>query len=280
MASTNSTITSPLDSWETYAPSWDKGMGDEGNDYFRFLELPILEKLVGRLEGCHAIDLATGNGIVARWLAQKGASVIAADGAVKMVDRAKARTYILDDHKISFHRLDVTDQSSWDEFLAIDDIHMDGGFDVITMNMALMDIHDLEPLARSLKKLLKPNGCFVATLLHPLFFTTGAARQTTVREDPETGQRSVDRSIVVSKYLNVPPARQLVLKGDTESPYLFHRPLNQLFAPFFKAGLAVDALEETNFDESFRDTVREHSSKNFTEFPKVLGFRMRPMSAI
>lgn len=40
----------------------------------------------------------------------------------------------------------------------------------------------------------------------------------------------------------------------------------------------MDALEETNFDESFRDPVREHSSKNFGGFPKVLGFRMRLVS--
>lgn len=32
------------------------------------------------------------------------------------------------------------------------------GFDVITMNMALMDIRELEPLARSLRRLLKQDG--------------------------------------------------------------------------------------------------------------------------
>ncbi|KAJ6127678.1 hypothetical protein N7471_008895 [Penicillium samsonianum] len=271
----------PLASWENFAHSWDEGMGDEGNDYFRFLELPILEKLIGRLEGCRAIDLATGNGLVARWLAQKAASVIATDGAVSMIDRAKARTDTSQyGNRISFNRLDVTKQSSWDTFMAIDTCLMDDGFDVVTMNMALMDIQDLGPLARSLRLLLKPNGCFVATLLHPLFFTSGAARQIVIHEEPETGQRIVDRSIVISKYLNVPPARQLVFGGETESPYLFHRPLNQLFAPFFQAGLAVDALEETNFDESFRDPLREHASKNFTEFPKILGFRMRRVSEI
>ncbi|KAJ5202896.1 hypothetical protein N7449_004975 [Penicillium cf. viridicatum] len=271
----------PLASWETFAPSWDEGMGDEGNDYFRFLELPILEKLIGRLEGCRAIDLATGNGLVARWLAQKAASVIATDGAVSMIDCAMARTDTSQcGNRVSFHRLDVTKQSSWDAFMAIDTCLMDGGFDVVTMNMALMDIQDLGPLARSLKRLLKPNGCFVATLLHPLFFTSGAARQIVVHEEPETGQRIVDRSIVIRKYLNVPPARQFVFDGETESPYLFHRPLAKLFAPFFKAGVVMDALEETNFDLSFYDPLREHASRNFTEFPKILGFRMRPVSEI
>lgn len=110
----------PLASWENFAPSWDEGMG-EGNEYFRFLELPILEKLVSRLEGGHALDLATGNGLVARWLAQKAASVIATDGAVSMMDRAKARTDTSQyANKISFHRLDVTNQSSWDTFMAVD----------------------------------------------------------------------------------------------------------------------------------------------------------------
>ena len=73
----------------TFTRYWDEGMGDEGNEYFRFLELPILEKLIGRLEGYHAIDLATGNGLVARWLAQKAASVMATDGAATMIDRVR-----------------------------------------------------------------------------------------------------------------------------------------------------------------------------------------------
>jgi 2-polyprenyl-3-methyl-5-hydroxy-6-metoxy-1,4-benzoquinol methylase len=97
-------------------------MGDEGNDYFRYLELPILEKLAKPEEGFRALDLATGNGLVARWLAQKGAaSVIATDGAPAMLDYAKARTegagYA---DRISYHCLDVTSQASWDEFIESD----------------------------------------------------------------------------------------------------------------------------------------------------------------
>lgn len=108
-----------LGPWEDFASDWDEGMGDKGNDYFRFLELPILEKLVERPEGCRALDLATGNGLVARWLAQKAASVIATDGALSMLDRAKARTdSSIYGGKIHYCCLDVTDQASWDSFIA------------------------------------------------------------------------------------------------------------------------------------------------------------------
>lgn len=116
-------IENPLSPWEANAIAWDEGMGDEGNDYFRLLELPILEKLVTRQRGHRALDLATGNGLVARWLAQEGVSVLATDGAPAMVQKARARTdgwyqqgKLPEENKISFQTLNVTDRSSWDEF--------------------------------------------------------------------------------------------------------------------------------------------------------------------
>lgn len=109
-----------LGPWEDFASDWDEGMGNEGNDYFRFLELPILEKLVKGPEGCRALDLATGNDLVARWLAQEAASVTATDGALSMLGRARARTDSSTyKEKISYHCLDVTDQASWDKFMAV-----------------------------------------------------------------------------------------------------------------------------------------------------------------
>lgn len=118
-------IEDPLAPWEANAVAWDEGMGDEGNHYFRLLELPILEKLVTRRQGYRALDLATGNGLVARWLAQEGVSVLAADGAPAMVERARARTGSLSqrgklpaDAKIAFQTLNVTDRRSWDEFIS------------------------------------------------------------------------------------------------------------------------------------------------------------------
>jgi hypothetical protein len=34
--------------WENFVSSFDAAMGNEGNDYFRFFELPILKKLIFR----------------------------------------------------------------------------------------------------------------------------------------------------------------------------------------------------------------------------------------
>lgn len=61
----------------------------------------------------------------------------------------------------------------------------------------------------------------------------------------------------------------------TPIQFSFHRPLHELFAPFFQSGLVLDALEEVNFDETFRDHDRPHAARNFTQFPKILAFRMK-----
>lgn len=86
----------PLTFWDNIASDWDKGIGDAGNDYWTYLQEPALRRMVRPTAGEQALDLATGNGIVARWLAREGANVLATDGSPKMVGLAAARTTIGD----------------------------------------------------------------------------------------------------------------------------------------------------------------------------------------
>lgn len=139
---------------------------------------------------------------------------------------------------------------------------------------------------------------FVATLLHPLFFTSGALRNIAVSEDEE-GNRIVERSIVLSQYLNVPPRRIAPFRQDQPVKQVkqclvsygsavrllveqiaFHRPLHELLAPFFAVGLVMDRLEEPNFDQNFVDESRPHASKNYTQIPKILAFRLRSLGTV
>lgn len=41
----------------------------------------------------------------------------------------------------------------------------EGGFDVLVINMAIMDVETLDPLADALPKLLKKNGMCVSAIL-------------------------------------------------------------------------------------------------------------------
>lgn len=108
----------PLAFWENIASDWDKGIGDAGNDYWTYLQEPALRRMVGPTAGEQALDLATGNGIVARWLAQEGVNVLATDGSRNMLELAAARTTIGDTTtgKIRFQTLNLIDNNDVDNF--------------------------------------------------------------------------------------------------------------------------------------------------------------------
>lgn len=106
-----------LSSWETNAELWNAGIGEQGNKYWKRLQRPSLQRLLGpslSKEGCAALDLATGNGLCARWLADNGAaSVIATDGTFGMLEQAKKYMDGERADSISFRKLDVTDANDF-----------------------------------------------------------------------------------------------------------------------------------------------------------------------
>ncbi|AEO64713.1 uncharacterized protein THITE_2010931, partial [Thermothielavioides terrestris NRRL 8126] len=277
-----------LAAWETNAANWDVAITQHGNKYWKRLQEPSLSRLLGaRLasssssssqsgsgsdggdsggKGCRALDLATGNGLCARWLLAKGAGfVLATDATAEMLriargyhDRASAERGAGGEGeggeaKMRFRRVDVTSEADLAALAA-----EEGRFDVVLMNMALMDVTDLDPLARALPGLLADGGVFAATLLHPMFFTSGAASILNVRHDPVSGRRVVVRSKLVTEYMSVAPAMDFAVPGQPEK----------------QAGLVMDAMEELAFTEADAED-RIESSANFTQLPTILSFRMR-----
>ena len=77
--------------WSRNADFWDAAMGQDGNDYFNVLELPALKRLVQPRPSEYALDVGTGNGLVARWLSSEGVDVMATDASEAILERAERR---------------------------------------------------------------------------------------------------------------------------------------------------------------------------------------------
>ncbi|KAK3375683.1 S-adenosyl-L-methionine-dependent methyltransferase [Lasiosphaeria ovina] len=267
--------------WTAIASYWDANIGASGNKYWTRLQEPCLTRLLGThlaRPGCRALDLATGNGLCARWLAARGAAaVVATDGSGAMLELAARRVAEDGDlgvkgrAKIALRKLDVTEPADFDKLV---DDEGSQRFDVVLVNMALMDVATLEPLAMALTRLLGPDGVFVATVLHPVFFTSGVSRNIDLRFDPATGDLDVVRAKVVRDYLFVPPAKGVAFIDQPERQLYFHRPIHELLGVFFRAGLVLDALEEPAFTAADHE-ARVESSANYTQLPALLAFRMR-----
>ncbi|KAF5129820.1 Ubiquinone biosynthesis O-methyltransferase [Metarhizium anisopliae] len=262
-------------SWIENAEWWDTTMGLDGNKYWQQLQKPSLERLVPVQPGCRALDLATGNGLVARWLAGKGASVTASDGSEEMIKHAARRSSPDEAERISYRVLDVTLPEAFEDLVKSESA--EGGFDIVTCNMALMDISDLEPLADALPKLLKRGGIFFATLLHPVFFTSGATRFVEVVTDEATGEYYNARGKIVREYRDKAPWRGVAVNGQPAFQLYFHRPLDVLLGTFFKTGLVMDSLEELYFDEADAVKERPESSANYTQIPAIMALRFRKL---
>ena len=257
--------------WEKKAAFWDEMMG-EGNAFQRVLIGPATERLLKVRSTETVLDVACGNGVFSRRLAELGARVVAIDFSEKFVELARARTeeagYA---DAVEYLVADTTDE---ERMLALGEER----FDAAVCNMALMDIPTIDPLMRALRRLLKPEGGrFVFSVLHPAFNSN--AIRLVLEEEDRDGDLVETYSVKVTGYLHVPPGKGAGMPGEPVPHPYFHRPLSELFGACFKAGFTVDGMEEPSFaksEDSSRSAARPLSWENFAGIPPVLVARARP----
>src|SRR5437879_3107783 len=92
--------------WDQNAAFWDEKMG-EGNDFQRILIAPACERLLALQAGEQVLEIACGNGVFTRRMAQLGAHVTATDFSAQLLEHARARKTAYDD-QIAYHLVDAT----------------------------------------------------------------------------------------------------------------------------------------------------------------------------
>lgn len=249
--------------WDRNAAFWDDYM-KEGNAFHLHLISPAVERLLELKPGEQVLDVACGNGALARRLADLGARVTACDVSSVFIERARARSA---DYA---GRLDyaVVDASQEEALLALGE----GKFDAATNTMALMDMAQIDPLFRALARLVKPGGRFVFAVAHPCFNSGGAYKA--IEEVDRDGELVVTNTLKVEKYITPFSSLGLGIIGQPEAQYYFHRPLNVLLASAFRAGWVIDGLEEPTFPPELEGR-RPFSWEAFKEIPPVLAVRCR-----
>jgi 2-polyprenyl-3-methyl-5-hydroxy-6-metoxy-1,4-benzoquinol methylase len=249
------------DIWNANAKWWDERIGD-GNDFQNYLIEPASEALLEIAPGDDVLDVACGAGRFTRRMAELGARVTAFDQADAFIERARQRSKGLE---IDFRVLDAGENQALEQL-------PDGGFDKAVCTMALMDMPDVEPLFRHLKRLLRPGGCFVFTVTHPCFHSAGVASVAEQSENTE-GRLTTRSGIKIFRYLTPFARKSEGILGQPVPQYVFHRPLHVLLGYGFRYGLAVDGLLEPRLPEL--ETLADVSWRQMTELPPVMAVRMR-----
>jgi len=211
-------------SWELIAQDWTKFA--EMNDYRNFFLIPHTIKLIGNIAGKSILDLGCGEGGYARILAKKGAKVTAIDGSTKLIEIAK--------EKAKQEGLSIT-------FLVKNAKSLDGindnYFDIALSAMSLMEVEDYENTIKEVWRVLKSDGEFFISTLHPCFTGKDIRWQ--------KGQNGELLFVRVDNYFDKTPWEEFIDPKKFKNKVTFrHMPLQDLINPLLKHGFKLMKLYE------------------------------------
>ena len=238
--------------WEQIAPWWEERTPPSDH-----AGLDTVVSLLETQPGEAILEVGCGGGWLARLLTAAGARVVATDATRAFLEIAAQH----DTDGIEYRWLDATNEK------AITDLGA-ARFDGAVATMVLMNLAVLEPLARGLAVVLKPDGRVVFSVVHPAFsnvyWTPDKSGNRTAfgrlvdAISAATGRGLLPHSVVIWGARLLAPwlrrgqhERYLVSEarrgGDLGQPIPhinWHRPLGALLEPFFDAGFVVDRVVE------------------------------------
>ena len=143
----------PAASYDGVAEAYSRTFDPDGVE----LEDPAFASLIGVAQGQQLLSLACGQGRDARFLATLGARVTALDASEGMLEHARRRE--------ATNPLGITyAQGDAQELL-----FAGASFDGVVCHMALMDIPSLSRTIASVGRVLRTNGWFVFSIVHPCY---------------------------------------------------------------------------------------------------------------
>jgi ubiquinone/menaquinone biosynthesis C-methylase UbiE len=178
---------------------------------------PVLRELIGDVAGRDLLSLACGQGQDARLLARLGATVTGVDLSEEMLRHARRHEGSAA-QGITYVRGDARDLSAF----------ADRSFDGVVCHMALMDIPDLALTIGSVARVLRPQGWFVFSIVHPCY--PGHVE-------------------VVADYLRDHRYRKRVPRAWLPT-HAFHRPLGNYIGELAQSGFCLERVTEVHHSDA------------------------------
>ncbi len=223
-------------SWEHVAGWYDDLLERRGSDHHTTVVLPGVLRLLDPQNDQRILDVACGQGLLARELTQAGASVIGVDASPSLIEAARKRVprgaefFVADARELgrlkTMQELDLCDSAA--------------------CVLAAMNFDPIEPAFGAIASMLRPGGRFVLVILHPAFRIPGQTAWVW-RTEPDG---STVQSRQVDAYLS--PASHPITMNPGEvargkravTTWTHHRPLSAYTNALGEAGLLVDRIEE------------------------------------
>lgn len=250
--------------WEKIAEFWDHHT-QEGNSFYHQMVAPMALRLLNVTSNDSVVEFGCSTGLFSRVLSNYSKEVVGVDFCSRFIEIARSRSG--SNSNLSFRQMDLTQ-------LAEIKTLGEEKFDSAVCNMALMDVSDIYPIFQGLRSVLKKNGVFVATLLHPSFH--GGDLRFYLESSIGPNGLVVQRGIKVQHYLTERAFEQVGILGQPVPHFLFHRPLEKLVQPAFENGFVITGIEERTLQSQPLGSVGDPLAReHFQEIPAIMGIRFR-----
>ena len=251
--------------WDRVSEWYDRMLAEKGSDHYEKVLIPGVLALLEPEPGRRVLDVACGQGVISRAVAEQGAEVVGVDASPRLIERAKERSE-------GAMRFLVGDAQRLTDAIP----EQDRPFDAAACVMALMNIEDLQATMRGVSAMLRPGGRFVAVILHPAFRSPRLSAWGWEGSAAST-QRQFRR---VDAYLSDAAIPITMNPGahaggaDAVVTTTYHRPLTSYFQAARASGFVVDALEEwSSLRQSSPGPRADEENRARREIPMFLALR-------
>ena len=214
-------------SWERVATWYDGWVGDRGSAYHRELAIPAVMDLLQPGAGEEILDVGGGQGVLAPYLTDTGASVTVVDASAKLVSAGQRRH-----GRRTGVRFVVGDARRLPAVAGL----REASFDAATFMLSIQDMDALDDVVRGVDWALRTVSRVILLMTHPAF---RQPRHSGWGFDE--GRKLTYRRI--DGYLSEMAVPMKSLGGGLPTRS-FHRPISSYVNAFAEAGFATDAMLE------------------------------------
>jgi len=223
--------------WDRVAGWYDNLLSVKGSDHHENLVLPGVARMIGLEPGQRLLDIACGQGLVARHMigSQPGATAVGVDLSERLIERAHGQS----PESISYQ---VGDARKLGELDLGDEL-----FDAAVCVLALMNIDQIEEVFAGAMSRLKPGGKMVSVIIHPAFRNPGATAWGWILDERSRQPvqfRRVDQYMTTKTTDIVMNPGQVSSGAKAITTQTHHRPMSGYINAMASSGLMIDTVEE------------------------------------
>jgi ubiquinone/menaquinone biosynthesis C-methylase UbiE len=183
-----------IDFTET-SETWDANSSDyielcrddmQGDPNRQFIIDPAMWSLIGDVKGLTVLDAGCGHGYLTRLLATKGAKAAGVDFSKSFINYCKKLESKMN-LGCTFYVASLTEMNDFES----------KSFDLIVSNIVMIDVLDYRAAFKEIARVLKDDGRFIWSNVHPVFGRTAGALDPRIPRDSPRGEarylKTIDR---------------------------------------------------------------------------------------